>query len=303
MKKLILIFLGGILFLFSSESSFAVNMYKGYDLIGSIPNATQDQKDKILSLFKSGMTWGDIVATDNTLSEEQKKQTLGNALKAKGDNYEGKELDDIYDKFKKECENDVKEKAAKKAKEEKNKADWAYLREVSKNTDKMEKDKEKENGTFVPADTTVQAPAKTQASNSNTSSAASKKNDKVDAVGIATSGKTPASDTKQSAGQTSTSSSSSSSKSKCNLQGLFGTLLCSASEIFVGMRTIIFAVSGFGIMAVAIGGFFGQLNWKWLGSIIIGLFVISTTSALINYMVDSDAIKPTMITDTLIAAK
>jgi len=67
---------------------------------------------------------------------------------------------------------------------------------------------------------------------------------------------------------------------------VFDALVQKGSEIFVGMRDIIFAVSGFGIIAVAIGGFFGNLNWKWLSAIGIGLFVISVTSAIITYMVD-----------------
>lgn len=84
---------------------------------------------------------------------------------------------------------------------------------------------------------------------------------------------------------------------------LFETLTQSGTEIFTGMREIIFAVSGFGIVAIAIGGFFGNLNWKWLSAIIIGLVVIATTAAIINYMVDSDVAVTTLkIQDTLIHA-
>lgn len=83
---------------------------------------------------------------------------------------------------------------------------------------------------------------------------------------------------------------------------LFETLTDSGIKIFTGMREIIFAVSGFGIVAVAIGGFFGNLNWKWLSAIIIGLVVIATTAAIINYMVDSTAITAKQIRDTLIQA-
>ena len=64
----------------------------------------------------------------------------------------------------------------------------------------------------------------------------------------------------------------------------------------------IYAVSGFGIVAIAIGGFFGTLNWKWLVAIIIGLVVIALTAGIINYMVDSDVITDEMITDSLISA-
>lgn len=85
-------------------------------------------------------------------------------------------------------------------------------------------------------------------------------------------------------------------------KGLFGDLTSSGVQIFTGMREIIFAVSGFGIVAVAIGGFFGNLNWKWLSAIIIGLVVIATTAAIINYMVDSDVASVMDLHDTLVKA-
>ena len=78
--------------------------------------------------------------------------------------------------------------------------------------------------------------------------------------------------------------------------GLFSDLTAKGREIFQGMREIIFAVSGFGIIAIAVGGFFGNFNWKWLGAIIIGLMVIALTSGIIQYMVGADVLS---VTDTL----
>ncbi|MBO5442947.1 MAG: TrbC/VirB2 family protein [Alphaproteobacteria bacterium] len=82
--------------------------------------------------------------------------------------------------------------------------------------------------------------------------------------------------------------------------GLFSDLIAKGGSIFSGMREIIYAVAGFGVAAVAIGGFFGNLNWKWLAAIAIGLFVIATTGAIINYMVGDKTITDDMIRDTLI---
>ncbi|MDD4556145.1 MAG: TrbC/VirB2 family protein [Alphaproteobacteria bacterium] len=83
--------------------------------------------------------------------------------------------------------------------------------------------------------------------------------------------------------------------------GLFSNLLTTGSTIFTGMREIVFAVSGFGIVAVAVGAFFGNLNWKWLSAIMIGLVVISTTAAIINYMTeDGNNGSFQQITDTLV---
>ena len=83
---------------------------------------------------------------------------------------------------------------------------------------------------------------------------------------------------------------------------LFGDLTKKGIEIFGGMREIIYAVSGFGVVAIAVGAFFGTMNWKWLVAIIIGLFVIASTAGIINYMVDSEVITDEMITDSLVKA-
>lgn len=85
-----------------------------------------------------------------------------------------------------------------------------------------------------------------------------------------------------------------------NSYALFEDLTQHGAKIFTGMREIIYAVAGFGVVAIAIGGFFGTINWKWLTAIIIGLIVIATTASIINYMVDSNVITTDMITDTLI---
>lgn len=66
--------------------------------------------------------------------------------------------------------------------------------------------------------------------------------------------------------------------------GLFSDLIAKGTEIFNGMKEIIYAVSGFGIIAVAVGGIFGNFNWKWLCAIIIGLMVIAGTAGLIEYL-------------------
>ncbi len=78
--------------------------------------------------------------------------------------------------------------------------------------------------------------------------------------------------------------------------GLFADLISKGIEIFKGMRDIIYVVAGFGIIGVAIGGFFGNINWKWLGAIVIGLMVIGMTGGILTYIAGGDAPK---IEDTL----
>ncbi len=84
---------------------------------------------------------------------------------------------------------------------------------------------------------------------------------------------------------------------KCT--GLFCDLATHGGKIFSGMREIIFAASGFGVIAIALGSLFGAVNWKWLTAIIIGLLVIAATAGFINYLVGSQVVTSDMITDTL----
>ncbi len=85
----------------------------------------------------------------------------------------------------------------------------------------------------------------------------------------------------------------------CSHAALFSQLTKSGSEIFEGMKEIIYAVAGFGIVGIAIGGFFGNLNWKWLSAIIIGLIVIAGTAGILMYMTESDLDSAMNITDSL----
>lgn len=80
--------------------------------------------------------------------------------------------------------------------------------------------------------------------------------------------------------------------------GLFSELITKGAEIFKGIREIIYVVAGFGIIGVSVGGFFGNLNWKWLGAIIIGLMVIGLTGSIIEY-VGADGKTAQEIGDTL----
>ncbi len=72
----------------------------------------------------------------------------------------------------------------------------------------------------------------------------------------------------------------------------FESLTKAGGEIFTGLRRIIYPASAIGIIAVCIGGFFGNINWKWLTAIVIGLVVISACVAFIEaFAPDENAVK------------
>ncbi len=81
--------------------------------------------------------------------------------------------------------------------------------------------------------------------------------------------------------------------------GLFSGLIQTGRDIFSGLRDLIYVVAGFGIIGVAVGGFFGNLNWKWLGAIVIALVVIASTGEVINMITGCKNFSQAMITDTL----
>lgn len=82
-------------------------------------------------------------------------------------------------------------------------------------------------------------------------------------------------------------------------QGIFSGLIDTGRKVFNGLRDLIYVVAGFGIIGVAVGGFFGNLNWKWLGAIVISLVVIATTGELISAITGCENFTNAMITDTL----
>ena len=86
----------------------------------------------------------------------------------------------------------------------------------------------------------------------------------------------------------------------CNADnGIFSGLLQTGTKIFNRLRDLIYVVAGFGIIAVAVGGFFGNLNWKWLGAIVISLVVIASAGELIVLLTGCENYDDTMITNTL----
>lgn len=66
--------------------------------------------------------------------------------------------------------------------------------------------------------------------------------------------------------------------------GMFSSLVASGKQIFEDLRELIYIVAGFGIIAVGIGGIFGNLNWKWLGAILISLVIIATAGEILSLL-------------------
>lgn len=56
-----------------------------------------------------------------------------------------------------------------------------------------------------------------------------------------------------------------------------------AAAIIEYIKPIAFILGGFGLIGLAWGAIFGKINWKWFGSLSIGLFLISYMGMTIDY--------------------
>ena len=83
--------------------------------------------------------------------------------------------------------------------------------------------------------------------------------------------------------------------------GAFSQLVNTGVLIFKRLRDLIYVVAGFGIIAVAVGGFFGNLNWKWLGAIIISLVVIASAGEIVVMITGCPDFDDKLITNTITA--
>ena len=82
-------------------------------------------------------------------------------------------------------------------------------------------------------------------------------------------------------------------------KGVFSELIMTGQKIFNRLRDLIYVTAGFGMIASAVGGFFGNLNWKWLGAIVISLVVIATAGELIVMLTGCEQYGTSLITNTL----
>lgn len=81
--------------------------------------------------------------------------------------------------------------------------------------------------------------------------------------------------------------------------GVFKELVMTGKKIFNRLRDLIYVVAGFGIIGVAVGGFFGNMNWKWLGAIVISLVVIASAGELVVLLTGCEEYGGELITNTL----
>lgn len=64
---------------------------------------------------------------------------------------------------------------------------------------------------------------------------------------------------------------------------LMGVAQGKAVTVFKSVKTIIFVVGGFGLVALAFMAIFGKIDWKKFAALAVGLAILAAAGAIVDY--------------------
>ena len=64
---------------------------------------------------------------------------------------------------------------------------------------------------------------------------------------------------------------------------VFATAMSKGSNLFQNVRSVIFLVGGFGLVALAFFAVFGKIKWTWFASLAVGLAILAAAGSIIDY--------------------
>ena len=56
-----------------------------------------------------------------------------------------------------------------------------------------------------------------------------------------------------------------------------------ATKVFGAVKTIVFVIGGFGLIALAFQAIFGKVKWPWFAGLAFGLAVLAAAGAIVDY--------------------
>lgn len=65
--------------------------------------------------------------------------------------------------------------------------------------------------------------------------------------------------------------------------------LTKTRNVFEKVKSIIFVLGGFGLVAVAFLAIFGKVNWKWFAGLAVGLAILAAANAIVQYSAGTSA--------------
>ena len=66
-------------------------------------------------------------------------------------------------------------------------------------------------------------------------------------------------------------------------QSVMTTAQMKAIKVFGAVKTIVFVVGGFGLIALAFQAIFGKVKWPWFAGLAFGLAVLAAAGAIVDY--------------------
>ena len=64
-----------------------------------------------------------------------------------------------------------------------------------------------------------------------------------------------------------------------------------AISVFKAVKTIVFVVGGFGLVALAFQAIFGKVKWPWFAGLAVGLAILAAAGAVVDYATGANAVQ------------
>ena len=61
------------------------------------------------------------------------------------------------------------------------------------------------------------------------------------------------------------------------------TAKAKAVSVFKAVKTIVFVIGGFGLVALAFQAIFGKVKWPWFAGLAVGLAILAAAGAIVDY--------------------
>lgn len=71
-----------------------------------------------------------------------------------------------------------------------------------------------------------------------------------------------------------------------------------ALNVFKNVKTIVFVVGGFGLVALAFQAIFGKVKWPWFAGLALGLAILAAAGSIVNYATGDSESNNTSFGDT-----
>ncbi len=83
-----------------------------------------------------------------------------------------------------------------------------------------------------------------------------------------------------------------------NAQSVMDTARTKAVNVFQAVKTIVFVIGGFGLVALAFQAIFGKVKWPWFAGLAVGLAILAAAGAIVEYATGNNEVVGSTLGDT-----